>query len=215
MPEQQRLLVIAPHADDEVLGCGGAIQHHKAQGSQVFVAIVANRILGHEIDPDHIAKTKRDTAKVAEFLGVEEVFFNDLRDEQLDHKLIDVITPIEHVVETVHPHLVFIPNKDDTDQDHRAVAAACDVACRDVDTVMAYEVPGPSRYFQPNWYLDIAQYIDQKIQAMTLYGNEWRPYPHPRSPEGLRIHAQARGLECKLPFAEGFRLLRHIIRATP
>lgn len=210
MREPKRLLVIAPHADDEVLGCGGVIQHHNSLGDQVFVNIVSNRIIDHEIDAEYIEATKNSASAVAEILGIKKLFFSDLIDERLDSKLIDVIVPIENVVQEIEPHIVFVPNGDDTDQDHRAVAAACRVACRSVNTIFTYEVPGPTHYFEPNFYFDIEQYIDLKIQAMDLYDGEWRPYPHPRSPEGLRIHSQARGLESNLRFAEAYKLTRHI-----
>jgi len=195
------------------LGCAGAIQHHSSKGDQVFVNIVSNRILDHEVDEEYIAGTKHSASAVAEMLGIEKLFFSDLIDERLDSRLIDVIVPIEEVVNSVEPHIVFVPNGHDTDQDHRAVAAACRVACRSVDTVFTYEVPGPTRYFEPNFYLDIEKYIDLKIKAMGLYDGEWRAYPHPRSPEGLRIHSQARGLESNLKFAEAYKLTRHIQRA--
>ena len=206
------MLVIAPHADDEVLGCGGAIQHYRALGHPVSILIVSNRVLNHRPDPAYIAETKRSAHAAASLLGADQVFFGELPDEQLDAKLIDVIVPIERVVDSVKPHVVFVPSTEDTDQDHRAVAWACEVACRGVDTVFVYEVPGPSRGFQPNYYLDVSRYLDRKLEAMNAYRGEWRPYPHPRSPEGLRIHAQARGLEAQLHAAEAYRLIRHIQR---
>lgn len=212
MSDPRRVLVIAPHADDEVLGCGGAIQHHRAQGDRVFVNIVSNRVLNHQADPAYIEETKRSAASAAKLLGIEQVFFGDLPDERLDDLLIDVIVPIERVVEAVKPHLVFIPNRDDAAPDHRAVSAACEVACRWINTVLMYEVPGPSKHFQPNCYLEITPYLDTKIRAMGCYPGEWRPYPHPRSPEGLRIHAQARGLECQAAMAEAYRLVKHVQR---
>ena len=212
MREPKRLLILAPHADDEVLGCGGAIQHYSSRGDQVFVNIVSNRIIDHEVDEEYISDTKSNASSVARMLGIQKLFFSDLIDERMDLRLIDVIIPIEEVMRKVAPDIVFVPNDGDTDQDHRAVAEACRVACRSVDTVFTYEVPGPSRYFEPTFYLDIEDYIDLKIEAMGLYEGEWRPYPHPRSPEGLRIHAQSRGLESDLRFAEAYKLTRHVRR---
>ena len=106
-----------------------------------------------------------------------------------------------------------MPNGDDSDQDHRAVAAACRVACRWIDAVYAYEVPGPSRGFVPNHYVDIAPYLAAKIEAMTCYDGELRPYPHPRSAQGLEYYARFRGMEAQLEFAEAFRVLKQVVRA--
>lgn len=214
MTDLKRILIVAPHADDEVLGCGGAIQHFRSKGHQVFVNVVSNRVLNHAENPNYIRETKEIISSVAKILDVNDVYYCDLPDEQLDNKLIDVIAPIENVVDEVKPHLVFVPNGDDSDQDHRAVAAACRVACRWVDEVRVYEVPGPTRFFQPNLYLNIEPYLEKKIAAMELYEGELRPYPHPRSREGIEIHAKARGLESNLVAAEAFFVSRRIVR-TP
>lgn len=210
----RRVLIVAPHADDEVLGCGGTILAHVARGDRVGVVILSNRVLNHTEDSAYIADTKRIAGDVGALLGIEEVVFGDLRDEQLDRQLIDVIMPIERAVERTSPDIVYVPHGDDTDQDHRAVAAACRVACRGVDAVVTYEVPGPTRHFRPNHYVDIAPYLDRKIAAMQRYEGELRPYPHPRSPEGLRIHAQFRGLESNLQAAEAFVIERYIRRGS-
>lgn len=214
MSERNRILVIAPHADDEVLGCGGAIQRHVAEGDRVSVLIVSNRVLNHVEDPTYIAETKTIARDVARLLGIDDVRFGELRDEQLDQRLIDVIIPIEDAVQRAQPDVVYVPNGDDSDQDHRAVAAACRVACRSVDAVLAYEVPGPTRHFRPNYYVAIDAFLERKIAAMQMYEGELRPYPHPRSPEGLRIHAQARGLESHLAAAEAFTIERRIRRSS-
>lgn len=208
----RRVVVVAPHADDEVLGCGGTIQHLRATGCRVFVHIVANRVIEHREDPVYVARTKRAAESVARILGVEQVFYGDLPDERLDAPLIDVITSIEKVMEAVTPDVVFVPNATDSDQDHRAVAKACRVACRSVDTVFAYEVPGPSRGFVPNYYVDISRYLAMKITAMKCYDGEMRPYPHPRSERGLEYHARFRGMDAQLEFAEAFLVLKQVVR---
>ena len=206
-------LVVAPHADDEVLGCGGTIQYLRADGGRVFVHIVANRVVDHREDPVYIDGTKRAAEAAAKLLGVERVLYSDLPDERLDAPLIDVIVAIEKVVKDIRPDVVFVPSAGDSDQDHRAVASACRVACRAVDTVLAYEVPGPSRGFLPNHYVDIGRYLPAKIKAMCCYEEEMRPYPHPRSERGLECHARFRGMEAGLEFAEAFLVLKQVVRA--
>ncbi|MDP6580969.1 MAG: PIG-L deacetylase family protein [Vicinamibacterales bacterium] len=208
------VLVVAPHADDEVLGCGGTIQHLRADGNRVFLQIVANRVVDHREDQAYIDQTKQAAEAAAELLGIERVFYGDLPDERLDAPLIDVIVAIEEVVKTVAPDTMLVPSAGDSDQDHRAVASACRVACRGVDTVHAYEVPGPSRGFLPNHYVDIGRYLPAKIQAMSCYEEEMRPYPHPRSELGLECHARFRGMEAGLEFAEAFLVLKQVIRAS-
>lgn len=174
--------------------------------------IVSNRVIDHREDPAYTAETKRVARGVGDLLGVEQIFYGDLLDEQLDGKLIDVIVPIERVVAEMSPDIAYVPNADDPDQDHRAVANACRVACRWIDKVLAYEVPGTSRGFAPNVYLDVRDHLQKKIEAMKRYAGEMRPYPHPRSEQGLEVYARYRGMEAQLELAEAFILLKQITR---
>lgn len=206
------VLVVAPHADDEVLGCGGAIQDHVRRGQKVYVQIVSNRIIDHNVDTNYIAETKKIAEGVADLMGVECVFYSDCLDEQLDHLLIDIIRPIEEVIEICNPDLVYAPSIDDSDQDHRAVANACTVACRGIDQLRTYEIVGASRHFAPQIYLDIEPYFETKMAAMKKYAGELRAYPNPRSLRGLEIHARMRGLEAGLSMAEGYKVQKHVVR---
>jgi LmbE family N-acetylglucosaminyl deacetylase len=207
---KKHILVIAPHADDEVLGCAGAIQFHKQKGDTLSVIIVSNRILNHNICEEYIKKIKSETKKVQKLLKIDNVFYANLEDERLDHRLIDVIKAIEEVVSSVKPDIAYIPSENDTDQDHRAVAQASGVALRRVKHILVYEVPGPTKNFQANYYINIKKFIKNKIKAMTLYKDQLHKYPHPRSPKGIEIVSRMRGMDAGLEFAEAFRLLKWV-----
>ena len=206
-----KVLVIAPHPDDEVLGCGGAIQYHGSIDDEVYVHIVANRVINHLENDEYIQKTMEQADKASMILKVNKIYFSNLRDEQLDKKIIDVIVPIEDVISKVLPDIVYIPNETDTDQDHRAVANACKVACRGIKKVLVYEVFGPTKNFQPNVYLDIENFISKKIEAMYCYEGEMHSYPHPRSAEAIDVLAKYRGIEVGLNAAEAYILNKQII----
>ena len=205
------VLVIAPHADDEVLGCGGAIQWHVEKGDTVFVVILANRVIDHSIDEDYIKKTKSIATKVANFLGVKEVFFKDLCDEKLDFSLIDLIIAIESAIEKVKPQIAYIPSKKDTNQDHRATFEACKVALRYVNKVLAYEIVNSSKDFSPNVFLNTEKYINAKLKAVELYREEIREFPYPRSLKGVRIMSQYRGMKVYKNHVEAFELIKNVI----
>lgn len=203
------VLIIAPHPDDEVLGCGGSIRRHVMRGDVVHAHIVANRVIAHREDPGYNAETRGAVEKARVILGVKTAKFGGLRDEQLDRLLIDVIIPIEETVRELAPDIVYVPWGGDSDQDHRAVSAACRVATRGIARVLAYEVPGASKGFDPTWYVELDEAsLEAKIAAFREYSGEGRPYPHPRSEEGLRILARYRGMESGFRAAEGFILLR-------
>ncbi len=205
------VLIIAPHADDEVLGCGAAIQWHVEKGDTVYVVILSNRVINHHIDEDYVKETKSISIKVANLLGVKEVFFKDLYDEILGNPLIDLIMSIESAVEKTKPQIAYISSNKDTNQDHRATFEAGKVALRFVDKVLAYEIVNSAIDFSPNVFLNAEKYIDKKLKAIGLYGKEIRRFPYPRSLKGVRIMSQYRGMKVYKNHVEAFELIKDII----
>ena len=205
------VLIIAPHADDEVLGCGAAIQWHVEKGDTVYVVILSNRVINHHIDEDYIKETKSIAIKVANLLGIKEVFFKDLYDETLGNPLIDVIIAIESAVEKTKPQIAYIPSYKDIHQDHRATFESCKVALRFVDRVLAYEIVNSAIDFSPNVFLNAEKYLDKKLQAIELYGEEIREFPYPRSLKGVKIMGQNRGMKVYRNYVEAFELIKDVI----
>lgn len=215
-----KVLVIAPHMDDEVLGCGGAIARHVAAGDTVAVVVVANRAYEHAYEDELIEREKACCRKAQGILGYHELIFLDLPDERLDSAQIEVIVPLEKVVNEFSPDWVYMPSVGDVNQDHRAVYHAACVACRPfapvrIQRLLCYEVPSstdqaPSQLnpFCPNVYVNICDTLDLKVAAMAVYDAEQRPFPHPRSEAGLTAVARKRGMEAALEAAEAFMLLR-------
>jgi LmbE family N-acetylglucosaminyl deacetylase len=216
-----RVLVIAAHMDDEVLGPGGTIVRHVAAGDNVTVCIACMRAYDHQYNPQLIEEEKQATRSAAEIMGYHDLRFLDLRDELLDERLLDVIQPLEECVLDVRPAVVYTHHRGDTNQDHRAVFQASLVACRSlarhkVARVLSYEVlsstdqapPFPEYAFQPNYYVNISDALVRKIAAMSAYQRELRDFPHPRSIRGIEILAQKRGMEVGLDAAEAYMVVR-------
>ena len=216
-----KVLIVAPHMDDEVLGCGGTIIRHVTSGDHVTVCIVANRAYNHKYEPNLIEQEKNSCKKAKEILSYHDLIFLDLPDEQLDRSQIDIIIPLEKIVTGSKPDIVYIPHRGDLNQDHRAVFEALRVTCRPnaehrVTTLRAFEVPsstdqvpGTNEWpFLPNFYINVKDSLEQKVEAMACYSTESKPFPHPRSAEGIRIFAQKRGMEVGMEAAEAFVTLR-------
>ena len=216
-----KVLVIAPHMDDEVLGCGGTIIRHVDSGDHVTVCIVANRAYNHKYDQNLIEREKDCCKKAKEILSYQDLIFLDLYDEKLDQSQIDIIIPLEKVVTKCKPEVVYAPHRGDLNQDHRAVFEAARVVCRPnaghrVTTLRAFEVPSSTDQvpealewpFLPNYYVNVKSSLEQKVEAMACYSKESKPFPHPRSAEGLRVYAQKRGMEVGIGAAEAFVVLR-------
>lgn len=218
------VLVIAPHMDDEVLGAGGAIAKHVENGDCVSVCIVANRAYNHKYDPSTIEEEQAATRQAQEILGYQNLCFLNLQDEQLDKALIDVIKPLEIAVANISPDLVYTSHKGDINQDHRAVFEATLIVCRPLGNhppkrLLCYEVPSstgqggpfPENFFAPTFYANIStDHLSKKVEAMRCYKREIRPFPHPRSPEGIITFAKKRGSEIGLEMAEGFVVVRDV-----
>lgn len=215
------ILIIAPHMDDEVLGCGGTIVKHVKNSDDVFVSFIAHRIYNHKFDKEknEIEKKQAEMAKKA--LGYKEAVFFELNDERLDASVQDIIIPLERYVLKIKPSIVYCPFQSDNNQDHRAVFDAARVVLRPIATpfvnsIYMYEVPSstdqspplPENIFLPNYYVDIAKYIDKKIKAFKCYETEKRAYPHPRSTEALNVLAKKRGTEIGFKYAEAFMAIR-------
>lgn len=216
-----RVLVISAHMDDEILGVGGTIAKHVKAGDKVTVCIVCKRAYNHQFDPQLVREEKEAAKRAANILGYDNIRFLDLRDELLDERLLDVIVPLEECVLETKPVVVYTHHRGDSNQDHRAVFHATMVACRTiarhkVPRVLSYEVlssteqtaPFPEYAFQPNFYVNISDSLDRKIEAVKAYTRELREFPHPRSAKGIEVLARKRGMEIGFQAAEAFTVIR-------
>jgi len=220
---KNKILIIAPHMDDEVLGCGGTICKHLASGDRVSVIFIAHRIYAHKYD-DLKSKEQRSHALAAKkVLGYSEVSFLDLPDERLDGSVQEIIIPLEEKVADLSPDIVYFPFRGDNNQDHRAVFDAArvvfrPVAAKEVKSIYMYEVPSSTEQspplaenaFLPNHYVNIKPFIKKKLKALGCYETEKRGFPHPRSEEAVRLSAQKRGSEIGFDAAEAFMVLKDI-----
>lgn len=216
-----RILVIAAHMDDEVLGAGGTIARHVALGDEVHVCCVAHRIYDHVFDASRNAHEVACARRAQQVLGYANCENLNLPDERLDACLQDVIVPLERVVNAIDPEIAYVNHRGDVNQDHRAVFHASMVALRTshrphLRAVLSYEVPSsteqapamPDLAFLPTYYVDIEAHLDAKIAALRCYDTEQRTFPHPRSIEAVKTLAHRRGVESGMRAAEAFILLK-------
>lgn len=220
-----KVLVIAPHPDDEVLGCGGTIKKHKEAGDEVYVCI-ATKAYTPDWSEEFIENRKKEIDNSIKVLGIKKTYFLDFPTVKLDTVLQkDLNDAISKVVEEIRPDIVFIPFPGDINKDHKIISEACLVALRpkpgiSVKKVLYYEVLSETEWskpaqkiedvFIPNFYEDISDYLDYKLKAMECYKSELKEYPHPRSLKGIEVLAQKRGTESGVKAAEAFMLIREI-----
>lgn len=213
---EKKILVFAPHNDDEVLGVGGTIRKIAEESGIITVCEVTS-------GPKY--KLMQEEAKAAhKTLGVKEsIFLNLPVCELADSSKIELNTKIEEVVRQVQPDIVYMPFIGDMHLDHRYVTEAVLVAIRpytgkSVKKAYMYEtlsetgwnLPYGDKCFSPNSWVDISSTIDFKIKAMKCYKSQIQMAPHPRSIEGIKSLAEYRGSTIGVQYAESFMLVREI-----
>lgn len=219
-----RVLVIAPHMDDEVLGCGATIARHVDAGDEVSVCVVCNRAYDRQYDNKAIEQEKAAAWKAKSILGYHDLRLLDFPDERLYANLQEALGGVEKVILELKPETVYTCYAGDLHQDHRVVAHISNIALRAhassfAKRILAYEVPsgtdvafaGTTEPFNPNVFIDIQKQLDRKVLAMGAYERESRAFPHPRSPEILKARAHTRGAQCGFAAAEAFMMLRETI----
>lgn len=220
------ILVVAPHPDDETLGCGGTLLRHVAKGDQVHWLIATDMRIGHGFPQVAVNRRQAEIQKVAAAYGFSKIYNLGLPPARLDTlpkgNLVEVIG---QVIKEVSPTIVYLPFRGDVHTDHAAVfdaVASCTKWFRypSIRRVLCYETLSETDFslnpegmkFVPNSFADITSYINKKIEIARLYEGEMAEFPFPRSAEALRALAQVRGAACGCQAAESFMLLREINR---
>ena len=213
-----KVLVIAPHNDDEVLGVGGTIKRYINKGHDVYVC---------EVTSGPMFKVLQAEAKAAHaMLGVKATRFLNLPVGEL--KLMEpykVNAAIEKVIKDIKPEIVFIPFWGDMHLDHKEVCESSMVALRpvadySVREIYMYEtlsetgwnIPLNDKSFVPDVWIDITDTLDDKLLAMSCYKSQLKAYPNPRSIDAIKALAMYRGSTVGVKYAESFQLVRRIVR---
>ncbi len=219
------VLIVAPHSDDEVLGCGGVMARHAAGGDDVHVLVVT-RGTPEMYPPEQEEQTRQELHAAHAILGVSSVHFLDFLAPKLDiipgHQLADAIG---RIIRSLYPSIIYLPHRGDIHSDHRAVYQATLVAARPINDcpvrkLLCYETLSETEWaapfgddaFIPTVFVDITDYLDQKLKAMTCYHSELKQPPHPRSLQAIEVLAKMRGATVSLPAVEAFMLVREIDR---
>lgn len=219
-----KTLVIAPHPDDELLGCGGTLLRRKAEGAEIAWLIVTAITQEGGWTAERIASREQEIAQVAERLGVARLYNLKLPTTRLDGLEIgEIIGRFSEVFKDFEPEEVFLPSRSDVHTDHKVVFDAGTSCCKwfrypSVRRVLAYETLSetdfgldPASSFLPNVFIDISAQLETKLELLTLYRSELGEFPFPRSLEAVTALARVRGAASGYQAAEAFQLLRERI----
>ena len=222
---KSRVLVIAPHPDDEVLGVGGTIARLTHEGHDVLVTIVTHGDPSMFV-PAFIDQGRQEALEAHRLLGVRDTIFLKgfpaaLLDTIPHSRLNEALGKVLHDVE---PELLFIPFNGDVHLDHRLVFESALVAARPNSTqpvraIYAYETLSETNWnaapltpgFLPNTYFDISAFLEVKLEAMRIFQTQLKSFPHERSLEAIQALARLRGATVGLEAAEAFVLIRAVL----
>lgn len=222
--KSERILVVAAHPDDEVLGCGGTIAKAVAAGRDVSVLLLGEGPTSRLSSSSDAERTHAvDSAQLAaQKLGVTNLFYGALPDNRFDTvPLLEITQLIEKYAAQVQPDLVITHHNGDLNVDHSITHRAVMTAFRPLPdskqvTILGFEVLSSTEYatpnvmptFIPNAYINISDFLSEKADALEAYSSEMRAFPHPRSFEAVEHLARLRGAHCGCNAAEAFVLYR-------
>ena len=222
-----RILVIAPHADDETIAMGGTIARRAAEGHEVYVAVVT----GHGDEGPHPLWPRRtwdivrgEARRACELLGVKELLFEEVPAVLVSQYPIWKLNRVTAaLVERVQPEALYVPFPFDLHKDHRETFHSLSVAwrpsspigrlireiyCYEVQSETHWSIPYVEAGFMPNCWVDIGDHLDVKLRALACYESQIRPAPDARSLEAIRSLAIWRGSQVGIGAAEAFISVR-------
>ncbi len=218
---KKKILILSPHADDEILGCGGFISKYSKQNYQINVLILTNANIGApEIYSSKKIKLIRNEAKIANnLIGTKKLFFENLPAINLNNYPVYKITNIiNKYILDINPEIVLIPSKNDIHDDHKIIFKAAKIAMRpnkisNLKKILSYEVLSETEWneegksFNPNYFVRLKRSdINNKVKAFLRYKSQVKKFPHPRSKEAIINLSRVRGSQAFIEYAEAFKV---------
>jgi LmbE family N-acetylglucosaminyl deacetylase len=219
-----KILVVAPHPDDETLGCGGTLLKHRMQGDELHWYIATRITEAAGFTAERVKQREAEIEAVARAYPFAAVHSGGFETMQLDRVAMrELIGSLSRVMQQVQPERIYLPYRNDAHSDHAAVFDATVACCKtfrypSIRSVHAYETLSETEFglrpddsgFRPNLFVDCSSFLERKIEIMAMFAGEMAPFPFPRSPECIRAQAMLRGSQAGVHAAEAFMTLKEI-----
>ncbi|SHH67244.1 PIG-L deacetylase family protein [Desulfosporosinus lacus] len=224
-----KILVIAAHPDDEILGLAGTVKKYINSGYKAYCSILGEGMTSrtpHREDTPKglIDSLQNQTLQAAKIIGFERVYFSDFPDNRFDSVgLLDIIKEVDKYVQLIKPDIIYTHHYGDLNIDHRKTFEAVITACRPVreycvKEIYCFETLSSTEWnfqygdntFKPNVFVNIEDTLQAKLDAMECYQTELGEYPHPRSLKALEVIAAKWGTVVGRNYAEAFELIRKV-----
>lgn len=224
----KKILIIAAHPDDEVLGCFGTVARLIKEGYMAYTLILGEGKTSRderrtiENKKSDIELLNTEIQRANELIGVKKVFIENFPDNRFDSvDLLDIIKVISKVKEEVQPDVIFTHYDNDLNIDHQITYKAVVTATRPMEEecvkeIYSFEILSSTEWnyplsFNPDTFVDITKTLDLKIDAMKEYNSELCEFPHPRSIDGIELNAKYQGMRVGKKYVEAFKTVRKII----
>ena len=229
--KNKNILVVVAHPDDEYLGCGGSILLWRKNNCRVNVLYVSEGVSARSDNLDRdknwvpeIIRREEMAKSYAKVSGINIVGFMRKPNLRMNNlSMLDLVQEITQHIDNVKPDIIFTHFPGDLNSDHRVCFEAVLTACRpftmiSIEGLFVFEVPSSTNWssslflpsFSPNYYTDISNLIDKKIDHLVNYDFEMRQFPHPRSPENIVSLSRIRGSEIGVKNAEAFMVVKYL-----
>jgi N-acetylglucosamine malate deacetylase 1 len=220
--KKNKILIVAAHPDDEILGCGGTMIKLK-NTNDINVVFMTDGISARGVNDSKKKLRRKDCDDLFKYLKLKKPTFFDFPDNKMDEvPLLKIVKKLENLIQNIKPKTIFTHYSDCLNIDHKITSQAVMTACRplkdsSVKKILSFEILSSTEWakfknrgFEPNYFVDISSQFKKKIAAMKFYKKELRKYPHSRSLKAIEALARFRGVSSGVDFAEGFYLNRLI-----
>ena len=218
----KKILIVAAHPDDEVLGCFGTVARLIKEGYEAYTLILGEGKTSRYEGTKEIEILKKEAIKANEYIGIKDIFLEKFPDNRFDSvDLLDIVKVIEKIKNKTKPDIIFTHFEKDLNIDHQisyraVITATRPMVSESIKEIYSFEVLSSTDWnfplsFSPDTFFDIGESIEAKIKAMSLYKSELRNFPHPRSLEGIKLNAKNIGMKIGVDFAESFKCVRRIV----
>lgn len=223
----KKILIVAAHPDDEVLGCFGTVARLIEEEYEAYTLILGegktsrdkNRSV--ENKQGEIEVLNSEIKRANDVIGIKKVFVESFPDNRFDSvDLLDIVKVISKVKDEIKPDIIFTHFENDLNIDHRITYQAVLTATRPMEDecvkeIYSFEILSSTEWnyplsFSPDTYFDISDTMNLKIEAMKEYKSELCQYPHPRSLEGIELNAKYQGMRIGKKYVEAFKIVRQI-----
>ena len=223
----KKILIVAAHPDDEVLGCFGTVSRLIKEGYEAYTLILGEGKTSR-LDTRKIEENKEqleilndEIKKANDIIGIKKCFVYDFPDNRFDSvDLLDIIKVISKIKEEIKPDIIFTHYENDLNIDHKITYQAVITATRPIENesvkeIYSFEILSSTEWqypisFSPDVFFDIQDTIELKLNAMQCYKSELCLYPHPRSLVGIELNAKYNGMRVGKNYVEAFKSVRVI-----